>query len=84
MSPMCSVSVARVSLTTRRPHPVIVVEMLSPSSGNLDKITKLADYFRVGNLTHYLIIDLGRRPTLSQAAHAAIMVAIVRDGEYLV
>ena len=60
MSPMCSVSVARVSLTTRRPHPVIVVEMLSPSSGNLDKITKLADYFRVGNLTHYLIIDLGR------------------------
>ena len=77
MSPMCAVSVASVSLTPRRPHPVIVVEVLSPSSGNLDKIT---DYFASATFTHYLIIDLGRRPTLSQAADGAIAVAIVRDG----
>src|ERR1051326_6054313 len=42
-------------------NPVIVVEVLSPSTHNIDKTTKLADYFRVPGLHHYLIIDLARR-----------------------
>src|ERR1019366_4655743 len=40
------------------PHPVIVVEVLSPSTRNIDKTVKVADYFRVPGLSHYLIIDL--------------------------
>ena len=69
--------------STVAPHPVIAVEVLSPSTGNLDKTVKLADYFRVPGLAHYLIIDLGRRRVLHyrRQPDGAIMVAIVTDGE---
>ncbi len=65
------------------PHPVIAVEVLSPSTRNLDKAIKLADYFRVASLAHYLIVDLGRRHVLHyrRQPDGAIMVAIVKDGE---
>ena len=64
------------------PHPVIAVEVLSPSTGNLDKTIKLADYFRVPSLTHYIIIDLGRRHILHYYRRPdEIAVAIVKDGE---
>jgi len=65
------------------PHPVIVVEALSRSTRNLDKTVKVADYFRVPGLSHYLIIDLGRRLILHyrRQPDGAIMVAIVTDGE---
>jgi Uma2 family endonuclease len=45
------------------PRPVIVVEVLSPSTATRDTGAKLADYFRVTGLQHYLI---GRtdRPTV--------------------
>ena len=46
------------------PKPVIVVEVLSPSTLELDKTTKLADYFRVPSLTHCLIVNLERREVL--------------------
>ena len=38
------------------PSPVIVVEVLSPSTGYRDLGTKLADYFRVPSVQHYLIV----------------------------
>jgi len=38
-------------------NPVIVVEVLSPSTGHIDATAKLADYFKVGSIAHYLIID---------------------------
>jgi len=65
------------------PHPVIAVEVLSPSTRNLDKTVKLADYFRVPSLAHYIIIDLARRHVLHyrRQPDAAITVAIVKDGE---
>ena len=65
------------------PHPVIVVEVLSPSTGNLDKTIKLADYFRVTGLAHYLIVDLRRRHVLHyrRQPDGTIMVAIMKDGE---
>jgi Uma2 family endonuclease len=37
------------------PNPVIVVEVLSPSTRDIDKTVKLADYFRVPGLSHYLV-----------------------------
>ncbi len=53
------------------PNPVIVVEVLSPSTGNYDKAGKLAGYFMLQSLHHYLIVDPDRR----------IIVHHRRDGE---
>jgi Uma2 family endonuclease len=45
------------------PAPVIVVEVLSPSTASRDTGAKLADYFRVAGLRHYLIVRTDR-PTV--------------------
>jgi Uma2 family endonuclease len=37
--------------------PVIVVEVLSPSTGRYDAATKLPNYFSVSSVRHYLIVD---------------------------
>jgi Uma2 family endonuclease len=67
------------------PRPIIVAEVLSPSTRNLDKTVKVADYFRVPSIAHYLIIDLGRRHLLHyrRQQDGAIMVAIIKDGEIM-
>lgn len=39
------------------PDPVIVVEVLSPSTSRHDTGTKLAGYFSVASVQHYLIVD---------------------------
>jgi Uma2 family endonuclease len=41
--------------------PVIVVEVVSPSSGGTDKGAKLQDYFRLASVRHYLIVNTRRR-----------------------
>ena len=38
------------------PNPVIVVEVLSPSTGYRDLGSKLADYFKLPSLQHYLVV----------------------------
>ena len=43
------------------PNPVIVVEVASPSTARVDSVQKLADYFRVPSILHYLILDTRRR-----------------------
>lgn len=43
------------------PNPIIVVEVLSPSTRSVDSGTKLTDYFRVPSILHYLIIRTDRR-----------------------
>jgi Uma2 family endonuclease len=45
------------------PGPVIVVEVLSPSTATRDTGAKLADYFRLPSLRHYLIVRTDR-PTV--------------------
>lgn len=45
------------------PAPVIIVEVLSPSTTTRDTGAKLADYFRLASLRHYLIIRTDR-PTV--------------------
>jgi Uma2 family endonuclease len=42
---------------------VVVVEVLSPSTATRDTGAKLADYFRVASLRHYLIVRTDR-PTV--------------------
>ena len=43
------------------PDPVIVVEVLSPSTGRFDRFGKLPGYFKVPSLRHYVIVDLDHR-----------------------
>jgi Uma2 family endonuclease len=43
------------------PNPVIIVEVLSPGTASTDTGGKLADYFRVPSVTHYLIVHATRR-----------------------
>jgi Uma2 family endonuclease len=38
-------------------NPIIIVEVVSPTTGRNDKTRKLADYFRLPSVVHYLIID---------------------------
>ncbi len=47
------------------PNPVIVVEVLSPSTRSIDTTRKLTDYFAVPSVRHYLILFTDRR----QAVH---------------
>ena len=37
--------------------PIIVVEVLSPSTVRMDSTTKLRGYFKVASVRHYLIVD---------------------------
>jgi Uma2 family endonuclease len=39
------------------PNPVIVIEVLSPSTSHIDATFKLAGYFSLPSIAHYLIID---------------------------
>jgi len=41
--------------------PVIVVEVVSPSSRGIDKGAKLASYFSLPSVRHYLIVDTEKR-----------------------
>jgi Uma2 family endonuclease len=42
------------------PNPIIVAEVISPSSKKIDSSVKLAGYFRVPSVVHYLIVDPNR------------------------
>jgi len=44
-------------------NPVIVVEVSSPATQSIDSSDKLADYFRVPSIQHYLIVR-ARRPEI--------------------
>jgi Uma2 family endonuclease len=46
---------------TAATDPVIVVEVLSPSTESVDSGEKLADYFRVPSIQHYLIVRARRQ-----------------------
>lgn len=58
----CGAAIAPDSMIA--PNPVIVVEVLSPSTGKIDKTVKRADYFRVPAVMHYVIVDLIDRRVL--------------------
>jgi Uma2 family endonuclease len=64
------------------PNPVIIVEILSPSTHRVDVSMKLAGYFRLPSLAHYLVVD----PTKPVVIHHArgsgdtILTRIVTDG----
>ena len=63
-------------------NPVIIVEVLSPSTGPRDQGRKLADYFRLPSLAHYLIIDPDEMLVIHHQRRADddILTRILRDG----
>ncbi|PPQ27170.1 Uma2 family endonuclease [Rhodopila globiformis] len=68
--------------TLRITDPLIVVEVLSPSSRSRDAGLKLADYFRIASLRHYLIVATETRTVIHHARDeaCAILTRIIRDG----
>src|SRR5712692_10433056 len=64
------------------PNPVVVVEVLSPSTRHIDLSAKLADYFRLPSIAHYLIVD-PERPRIVHYARTTgdtILTRIVSEG----
>jgi Uma2 family endonuclease len=73
----------------RRPYdtleisdPVIVVEVLSPSTSSRDQSVKLAGYFSLPSVMHYLVLapDSGMAIHHKRAEGALIETRIVREG----
>jgi len=64
------------------PNPVIVVEVLSPSTRRIDASLKLAGYFRVPSVAHYLIVDPDQPLIIHHARRNSdtILTRIVREG----
>jgi Uma2 family endonuclease len=64
------------------PNPIIVVEVLSPSSRRIDASLKLAGYFRVPSVAHYLIVDPDQPLIIHHARgnQDMILTHIVREG----
>jgi Uma2 family endonuclease len=64
------------------PNPVIVVEVLSSSTQHIDASVKLAGYFRLASVIHYLIVD----PTEPMIVHHCrgaggdIATRVITDG----
>ena len=46
---------------SRSATPFIVVEVISPRTHKVDTTQKLADYFRIPSVMHYLIVNTSRR-----------------------
>jgi Uma2 family endonuclease len=68
--------------TMEIPNPVIVVEVLSPSTAADDHGVKLDGYFSLGSVIHYLILDPDRRVMIHhRRGHAgAIETRVLREG----
>ena len=63
------------------PNPVIIVEVLSPGTAATDTGGKLADYFRVPSVAHYLIVHPIRRMiTHHRRTGASIDTLVVVNG----
>jgi len=62
-------------------NPIIVVEVLSPSTVRMDTTTKLDGYFKIASVMHYLIVDPESRSiTHHKRGRAGVTARIVRKG----
>jgi Uma2 family endonuclease len=64
------------------PNPVVVVEVLSPSTAADDHGVKLDGYFSLPSVEHYLIVDADRRMMIhhKRGQAGAIETRVLRDG----
>jgi Uma2 family endonuclease len=61
----CGAPIARSSLVA--PNPIIVAEVISPTSTRRDLALKLANYFRRASVQHYLIVLLENRTVIQHS-----------------
>lgn len=63
-------------------NPVIVVEVLSPSTGRNDAGRKLAGYFGLPSVAHYLIVDPDEMLVIhhQRAEDGRVSTSFLRDG----
>lgn len=68
--------------TLEIPNPVLVVEVLSPSTQRIDLTHKLAGYFRLPSVMHYLIVDPSQPSIVHHARDSddTILTRIVSSG----
>ena len=63
------------------PNPIVVVEVLSPSTQSVDSGGKLADYFRLPSVQHYLLVRTRRQEIIHhRRVGERIETAIVGSG----
>ena len=62
-------------------NPVVIVEVLSPSTEHRDQGRKLADYFRLPSVAHYLIsIPTRRSSSTTSGAATTMLTRIIHEG----
>jgi Uma2 family endonuclease len=63
-------------------NPIIVVEVLSPSTGRNDALGKLEGYFRLASVRHYLRLpgQAARHPPRARGG-VDILTRVIRGGE---
>jgi Uma2 family endonuclease len=68
--------------TVKISDPLIIVEVISPSSRGYDTGAKLEDYFRLPSVHHYLVIDARKRSVIhhGRGEDGLIQTRIVRAG----
>lgn len=66
------------------PNPVILVEVLSPSTAWKDVSTKLTDYFTLDSVHHYLILDPARSSLMHHYRDGNIIKACTVNTDDLV
>jgi Uma2 family endonuclease len=59
------------------PNPIIVVEVLSPSTQSADRGRKLSGYFRVPSIQHYLVVSASRRQVVHHRRAGNDIVSVV-------
>ena len=64
-------------------NPIVVIEVLSPSTKRMDKHIKLNGYFKVASIRHYAVVDLADRIVFHhrRGENGLILTAILREGD---
>ncbi len=82
VSVVCPPPPSRLNVTIS--NPLIVVEVLSPSTAAYDHGVKLEGYFSLPSLAHYLILDPDRRVVIHRARgrDGVIETRILHEGSF--
>jgi len=64
------------------PNPVVIVEVLSPTTRHVDAAIKLAGHFRLSSVAHYLVVDPDKPQIIHHARNpdGSILTRVVTEG----
>lgn len=70
--------------TTAVASPLVIVEVLAPSTSAADRAWKLREYFRLASLRHYLIVWADRQQIVHHRRDesGAVATALLTSGEF--